>query len=346
MTLRFATPDELPSWNDRVLANPDSGNILQSQEMSAQKELSGWKPRYLLSDSLALVALEKNIPVLGKLWYVIKGPGVATTDELKAALPDLRRLAKEGGVFAIKIEPEIIKSDTALAELKDAGLVKVKPVQPNTSTIFLDITDDLDTLIARLDQKTRHAIRRAGRDGVRIELVEASDENCQKMYQLYQTTASGLFAIRPYAYYKKFWQRFAEAGMGQMFFAYADDKLLASAYALKFGNKSTYKDGASLRDRPVYGTSHLLQWRVIEWAQSEGATIHDFCGSPPSDQIKNPDHPYFGFGRFKLGFNKEVTDFVGAYDIVIRPFHYKIWAKIGERLARRWHFSRHHENFY
>jgi lipid II:glycine glycyltransferase (peptidoglycan interpeptide bridge formation enzyme) len=74
--------------------------------------------------------------------------------------------------------------------------------------------------------------------------------------------------------------------------------------------------------------------------------VHDLCGSPPSDQIKNPDHPYFGFGRFKTSFSKEIIDFVGAYDIVVRPYRYNLWVKIGSRLALRWHFWRHHENFY
>lgn len=346
MELRFASNDEINGWNESVLLNPDGGNILQSYEMAEQKQLSGWIPRYIVSDTLALVALEKTVPLLGKIWYVIKGPGVVSAEELKAFLPAMKKFARSNGVFSVKIEPEIIKSDSALTIINTLDLIKVRSVQPNASTIFLSITDDLEAIIGRLHQNTRHAIRRAERDGVTIERVDASDENCEKMFALYKITADGQFTIRRYSYYKKFWQRFSHAGLGQMFFAYADGKLLAASYALIFGEKSTYKDGASLREKPVYGTSHLLQWRMIEWAKSRGAKLHDFCGSPPSDQIKNPDHPYAGFGRFKLGFNKEVTDFIGTYDIALRPFRYKIWAKIGERIMLRWHFKRHHESYY
>lgn len=346
MTVRFATDEEISSWDERILANPDGGNILQTKGMGEQKRLSGWMPRYIMADSVAILALEKSIIGLGKLWYVIKGPGVVSVRQLEAFLPDLKKFASEQGVFLIKIEPEIVKEDETLVDMMKLGLLKVRPIQANSSTIMLDISDDLDTVIARLNQKGRHAIRRAERDGVTVKEVEASDENCRTMFALYEQTASGNFNIRPYRYYKSFWQRFAAADMGRMFFAYADGQLIAAAYALKFGDKSTYKDGASVRERPVYGGSHLLQWRVIEWAKRNGIRVHDLCGSPPSDQIKNPNHPYFGFGRFKTSFSKEITDFVGAYDIVIRPYRYNVWTKIGSRLALRWHFWRHRENFY
>ena len=121
--------------------------------------------------------------------------------------------------------------------------------------------------------------------------------------------------------------------IGQMFFACFEGQIIAGAYAMVFGKKSTYKDGASVRKKTTYGASHLLQWRVIEWAKSMGATLHDFCGSPPSEEINNPDHPHYGIGLFKTSFSKHVVDYVGCYDFVINPTKYKIWIKFGEKVA-------------
>lgn len=346
MALRFATTDEITTWNEHLLANPDGGNILQSLEMAEQKTLGNWKPRYIISDTLAILVLEKSVPFLGKLWYVMKGPGVTTVEELTSILPGLKSLAAKSGVFTVKIEPEIIKTDDAPAALTDLGLVKSRDVQPNVSTVLLDLSGSVDEIMANLNQKGRHAIRRAERDGAVVKQVPATDDNCRMMYDLYLLTAEGQFPVRSYSYYKHFWQTFERAQTGQMFFAYADDRIAAAAYALIFGSKSTYKDGASLRERPVYGMSHFLQWNIITWAKSRGATVHDFCSTPPSDQIKNPDHPFYGFGRFKTSFNKDVIDFVGAYDIIIRPTSYRIWSHIGERIALRLHWQRHHESYY
>ena len=115
---------------------------------------------------------------------------------------------------------------------------------------------------------------------------------------------------------------------------------------MTFGTKSTYKDGASIRKRTAYGASHFLQWNVIKWAKSQGALIHDFCGSPPSDELDNPEHPHHGIGLFKTAFNKTVTDYIGCYDLVISPVRYKAWTKLGERVYRRLYYKRTKDYYY
>lgn len=346
MTLRFLSLDEVATWDDRVLANPDGGNVFQSATLAAVKRLGGWMPRYIASGELVLLALEKTIPLLGKLWYIPKGPGVSSMRELDALLPDLKEFAAEHGVFLVKIEPELAQADETVADLLKLGLTKAAPIQPNFSTVLIDLSPDVETVMSNLNQKGRHAIRRAERDGVEVRAVEANDENCQRMYDLFAATAEGAFRIRSYDYYKAFWQGFAEKDQGQLFFAYVEGKLVAGAYALLYGTKSTYKDGASARERTVYGASHLLQWRVIEWAKAHGSVVHDLCGVPPSAEIANSEHPHYGLGRFKTSFNKTVTEYVGVYDVPISAGGYNLWKKYGERLALSWHNWRYRENFY
>lgn len=333
-------------WNARILANPDGGNLFQSFELAEQKKLGGWTPRFIKADEVAITVLEKSVFGLGKLWYMPKGPGITSVRELDELLPDLKEFAKKHNVFAIKIEPELIKKDETLADLMKLDLVKVRPIQPNFSTVLLDLSPDLDTIMARLNQKGRHAIRRAERDGVTVQRVDSNEANCRIMYDLLAETAAGSFRIRSYNYYKTFWQRYAEAGLGQLFLAYFEGKVVAGAYAIAFGKKGTYKDGASIRERTAYGASHLLQWHVITWMKEKDVTVHDLCGAPPSDQINDPDHPHYGIGRFKTSFNKEVTDYVGAYDIIIKPNAYRLWRKFGERMALRIHNLRYNESYY
>lgn len=346
MNIRFATPEETDQWNQLILANPDNGNVFQGAEFAEQKKLGGWTPRFIIADCIAITALEKTVPILGKLWYLPKGPGITAARELDDLLGDLITFAKQNKVFTVKIEPELLDSNETRADFLKRGLCRVTPIQPNFSTIKLNISANLDSVMASLNQKGRHAIKRAERDGVAIELVASTDENCRIMYDLLASTAEGSFRIRNYDYYRTFWQRYSTANSGQLFFAYVDGQIVAGAYAVILGSKSTYKDGASVRERTVYGASHLLQWRVIEWAKANGSVIHDFCGSPPAKDIKDPQHPHYGIGRFKTSFNKEVTDYIGAWDIIINPSAYKIWSKIGERLVVRLHNKRYHENWY
>lgn len=344
MSVRFATPDEISHWNQLIIKNPDGGNVFSSYEYSQQKLQGGYIVHYLIVGKLAVTVLEKNTPPLGKLWYLPKGPNVTTSKELFSILKELEPFARKKGVFAVRIETELPRSEQPT--LTRHGLKKAAPIIPNPSTITLSISPNLDELLMNLPQKGRHAIRRAERDGVTIELVKATDKNCRTMYKLLSETAEGQFGIRSYNYYKTFWQRFEDSGLGQLFFAMYEGKVVAGAYAMVYGKKSTYKDGASIRKRTAYGASHLLQWRVIEWAKSKGATLHDFCGSPPSDEIDNTSHPHYGIGRFKSSFSKHVVDYIGCYDLVIKPIAYKAWTRLGERVYRHYYYKRTQDYYY
>lgn len=344
MKVRFASKQEISEWNKYILANPDGGNVFASYEFAMQKETGGYKAYFIFVGNLAITILEKNAPTLGKLWYLPKGPGVTSSKDLFTVLKSLKPFAEKHDVFAIRIESELNRNEQPT--LARHGLVKSNPIIPNPSTITLDISDNLETVLANLNQKGRHAIKRAERDGVIVKQVKSTDENCKIMYNLLAETAKGQFGIRSYEYFRTFWQRFESAGYGQLFFAYYNNQIVAGAYAMTYGTKSTYKDGASIRERTVYGASHLLQWRIIEWAKSRGVKIHDFCGSPPSEEIDNPNHRHYGVGLFKKSFNKTVTDYIGCYDLVIQPTKYKIWVKLGEKIAHRLHYHKHHDSYY
>ncbi len=349
MEPRFATDAELTEWNTKILANPDGGNVFQGVEFAEQKKLGGWTPRFVMAGDVALTVLEKSVLGLGRLWYVPKGPGVTSPVQLGDLLHDLQKFAAKNGVFAVKVEPEIEKTDSALAAFKEIGLVHVHPIQPNFSTVTVDLSPTLDDILKNFNQKGRHAIHRAERDGVTVEMVEATDENCKVFYDLLaQTGAVQGFSgsLRHHEYYKAFWQRYASEGLGQLFFAYFDGKVVAGAFAVVYGSKSTYKDGASMRVDGAYGVTHLLQWHVMQWAKQQGSLLHDLCGAPPSDRINDETHPHYGIGRFKTSFNKHVTDYVGAYDLVVRPRQYSWWTKFGERLTKRWWRQKHGESWY
>lgn len=345
MNARYATKDEIATWNSHNLANPDGGNVFSSYEFAQAKLTGGYKVHYLFAGPIAVTVLEKDAFVLGKFWYLPKGPNITTAKELWAVLEALKPLAKKRGVFAIRVEPELAR--TCQPTLARHGLIKARPIIPNPSTILLDISEPLDDVLAHLPQKGRHAIKRAERDGAVIKQVKASATNCKIMFNLLSKTAEGQFGLRAPEYYTLFWQLFEKSGYGQLFFAYdPEDNVIAGAYAMVFGTKSTYKDGASIRKRTIYGASHLLQWHVIAWAKENGALIHDFCGSPPSDEINNADHPHHGIGLFKTAFNRTVTDYVGCYDYVMSKFQHTLWIKLGEKVARRIHHYKHHDAYY
>lgn len=344
MKPRFATKDEIANWDNLIIKNPDGGNMFASYEFAMQKLSGGYKVHFVIVKDLAVTVLEKNVPLFGKFWYLPKGPEITNLHDLWAFLDNIKLFAKENGAFAIRIESEL--PIELQPEVSNHGLVKARPIIPNPSTITLDLSGDIDDLLMKLPQKGRHAIRRAERDGAVVKKVKASEDNCKIMYSLLAETAKNQFGIRNYEYYKTFWQRFENTDKGQLFFAYFNGQIVAGAFAVVLDKKSTYKDGASIRKRVVYGASHLLQWHVIKWAKEKGSTSHDLCGSPSSHEINNPNHKHFGIGLFKTAFNKEVTDYIGCYDYIINPAKYKVWVNFLEKVAIRLHYYKNHDSYY
>lgn len=345
MIIRKANELEIADWNKKIVANPDGGNIFQTLEFGKIKSTNGWNPIYLIADNIFFMVLEKQIPILGILWYVPKGPGVASADQLKPLLPPLKQFAKENKAFMVKIEPELLENDENVKKINKLGLRKQLGVQA-ANTVIIDTTDDIDTIQSRFSSQVRNKIRLAVKDGVVTKIVPVNDENCKLFFDMMVKTINGRSPLRDYEYFKLFWQSHDQAGTGIFMFAYANNQVICTDYIEIIGQKAYRKDAASIRDTTVRGASSLLELNAIKYLREKGVTKYDLYGSPPSDQIKNPKHPFYGFGTFKAGFNSEITDYIGCLDLIVKPFAYKIWSSGGERIYRRIYLAINHDRFY
>src|SRR6476620_8391599 len=353
-TARFASAEEIANWDAHVTANPNGGNLLQSEAFAEVKQHFGWKPLHLVYESADYTSynlvLEKSFPVLGKLWYLIKGPDVASVEDIPgivAANADFVKRAKLG-VFAIKIEPDVVLSDDAARILEGAVLGKTHNLQPNDSTALLDIAPEENQLLRNLHSRGRNAVRRAIREGVEVHNVDPSEENFKSMYALMTDTvqAKSQVRVREYDYYRQFWTNFLKREQGRLLFVYENGVPSVGAFVINYGRKGTYKDGGSLQKRSQYGDSHLVQWTAINQLKELGCTEYDFCGTPPSEKLKDTSNPFHGLGLFKTSFSQTVTDFVGCYDQVLSPLKYKAWMAAGERVARQLYTRRTGQQFY
>jgi lipid II:glycine glycyltransferase (peptidoglycan interpeptide bridge formation enzyme) len=171
----------------------------------------------------------------------------------------------------------------------------------------------------------------------------------RSMYALMDTVGQGSANVnlRSYEYYAAFWTAFERAGQGRLYFTYEDGEPSVGAYVIAYGRKGTYKDGGSKPRRRQYGDSHLLQWTAItDLMRDHGIVEYDFCGTPPSDQLKNKEHPYYGLGLFKTSFTKSVVDWVGVHDQVLSPARYAVWNTAAEKVVRRLWVRRTDQPFY
>lgn len=368
---RFASNAERSGWDALLAANPGGGEVWMGDAYSGVKRSEGgYRDHRVVVDRpgrepVAVGVLAKRVPLLGEWWHLPAGPAgedAAAVLEVAAAVASL---ARSRGAFLLKIEPRL--GPEAGDALRAVGYRDTVRIIPNPSTVLVEIGAGWaglgadpgaglepvpdDELLAGLGKKARNSINRARRDGIEVSRVAATDENCAALYRLLQETAEGRFVLRSERYYREFWQRFARAGDGQMFLAHRDGadgspELIAGAYAMALGRKTTYKDGASVRAKTAYGASHALQWEVLRWANERGALVHDLCGAPPADRADDKTHPLHGVGQFKRSFSSEITDYVGAFDLPLKPWAYAFWVRLGDRLARRWSLAIRKDPYY
>lgn len=344
--MRPATPDEIINWDSLIAQNPSGGDVFQGKVFATAKTEQGWAPQYMVylfgDQRVYTLYLTRRIPLLGELWYAPKGPGITKRVELNHVLKANQDFTAGKNIFAFKLDPEIPKEDR-LPE----GLVKSHNIQPNASTVIVDLSGSEDEILAGFRQRARRSIRQAQAAGVQVKPVNGNEQNYQFMYNMYSGTGQRAgFHVRPYAYYQRLWQLWSQADQGQLFFAMQGDKVIAAAFAAYLGKKGLYKDGASDRDALNNGAAHLLQWQIMRWLKNRGITSYDLHGTPPADKLEDTTHPFYGLGMFKTSFANELTEFIGTVDQPIKLRAYKRWVKIGDRLTQSLEYRLRGRTFY
>lgn len=336
--IRYATELEIANWDKLVANNPDGGHIYQSKEWSKTKQYNGWEPVYCIYEATAyvisFVLLKKPASILGNIYYCSKGPGLFkqyTDDKDSRAhfmefMNDLKSFVRQHDSQAIlvKIEPEL-DSDTKL-DLHKLGLYKSKADLQFKATIFVSLEGSEEEIINSFKQKTRYNIRLAERKGVTIEMRDMDDEGVDLMYSLMHATQKRAgFFLRQKDYFAHYWKSLAQAGMGQLIVATHEGDVLGGVFVTIFGEKAYYKDGGSFETKRNLMAPYLLQWEAMKWAKEKGATSYDLVAVPPKAELENEKHLQHGLYLFKRGFNEEVTEFVGCWDLPINQNKFRIW---------------------
>lgn len=323
---------ELDEWNNFV-SNTEECPIIQTIEWGEFKRISGWVPICIaVFDKDKIVGgisiLKRKIPFIGKsLFYAPRGPVLDFHNEVIFSLlvSKIKEVAKIHKAIVLKIDPEILEYDSIVTDILQKYNFRFakKQIQPR-ATLFLDLTQSLDDLLASFESKTRYNIRLSARKGVVVKELTNQD-GVDNFYKIYIDTAKrDTFIIHPFDYYKKVVEIMAEKGMVHIFLAYYNDIPIAGVYIFSFGCKTWYMYGASSNEYRNLMPNQALHWEVIKWAKVKGYKIYDLWGIPVNP---HPKHPLYGVYRFKKGFGGELKKFVGMHDLVLQSFWYNLMNK-------------------
>ncbi len=343
------------NW-DVWLEGLPQAHLLQTWEWGYQKAISGWSPQFFIwregktqPEAMAMV-LSRSLPapwnLLGlKVLYIPKGPMLdwSRADLRNQVLDDLSIMAKKSQAIFLKIDPDIVLGEgypgsqdfdqnflgeLVLFELKQRGWSYSSDQIQFKNTVEIDLRVDEETLLAKMKQKTRYNLRLAERKGVKVRV--ANEKELDALYDIYaRTSLRDGFVIRNREYYLSLWSDFLKAGMLTPLAAEYEGKILAGLMLFHFGEKCWYMHGMSLDEHREKMPNYLLQWKAILKAKELGCHTYDLWGAP---DVFDETDPMWGVFRFKLGLGGKVVRSIGGWDLVIRPF----WFRLYTQLLPRW----------
>jgi len=301
---------------------------LQSRAWGEFRKTQGQKVKRLNSFQILFYPIPYLPYTIG---YLPKGP---LPTELM--IKKLKRIGEKHRAIFIKLEPNVKKSkiQNLKSKISKLGLIPGKPLFTR-HTMIIDLRKSEEELMSNFHSKTRYNIRLAKRKGVKIKEGQ-SVKDFEKYWQLMEETMKrqGFYAHN-HSYHQKMWQIMRRAGIAHLLMAVYQEKVLAAWILFKFKHILYYPYGASSSSHRNLMASNLLMWEAIRFGKKNGCRTFDLWGTPGPNPKKSD--PWYGFHHFKMGYNPELVEFIGTYDLVLRPVLYPIY-----RLANsaRWQFLR------
>ncbi|HAV11219.1 MAG TPA: hypothetical protein DCX32_01615 [Candidatus Moranbacteria bacterium] len=324
--------------------------FLQSEQWRAFQESEGKKTHHFEEISKAkdkdvvfkfwANIIEHMLPVVGKYFYIPRGPvirgrkevNLTRVDDTKKALAYLVWLAKDNGAGWVRFDP---RSDKDLNLIKEAILkmskekkvpLKKAPHDMQPKEIFVvDISKSEQELLSEMKSKTRYNIRLAEKKGVVISCPQSvidRERYLEEFLKLNRETAErdGI-VTHPDEHYRKMAEIFPE-DIFRIYVAEYQGKIIAANLVVFFEDTAIYLHGASSNENRDVMAPYLLQWKQMSDAKEKGCKYYDFGGIKTGEAGS-----WQGITRFKTGFSPrtEPLVFPGSYDIVVNCWKYNLY---------------------
>ncbi len=327
------------AWNTWLLTQQPN-TFLQSWEWGQVQGRESETVRYLaVKDGTEQVAAALTITVharRGPFLFCPHGPIIRSNANKKEVLDILmsawKQYATEDGAVAIRVAP-LLETTPEHTELFSGLLFRPSPIHVHAElTWVLDISPTEDVLLQNMRKTTRHAIKKAANEGVRVE-ISSDTSAVERFLPLYESTKTRhQFVPFSETFLQHQVETFGESN--NMYFAFAKYQRqdVAAAIFMRFGNTVFYHHGASTKLPSSIPAAQLLQWESIQYAKQLGATRYNFWGIAPDDK---PNHPFAGITVFKKGFGGQAIDYMHAQDLPLSLGYWKLWAVDSFRKIKR-----------
>ena len=299
---------------------------LQSKEWENFR--NAWGNKILLSD-YGLITLHR-IPFT-KYWIGIFEKGPKPSAKM---LLDLKKVGKENDLIFIKLEPNVpikVGGEWCIVDSEKESIHHTLSPKHNVfpgktlftpTTFWIDLKKSEEDLMKSFSGKTRYNIRLAQKHGVKV-VEDSSPKAFQKYLQLtFETTKRQGFHAHTPKYHKLMWKHLhknpvanGQQPIAHLLTATYNNEVITTWILFAYKGVLYYPYGASSDKYKEVMANNLMMWEAIKFGKKLGLSTFDLWGREPGK----------GFTRFKEGYNPEVIEFLGSWDLVIHPALYKIY---------------------
>lgn len=301
-------------------------DFLQSKQWAEFQRSLGREVFEYDKEGISAKIIKHNLPFRKNYLYIPHGPAVdfnsmtaGFKNPVNNFVKHLRDLGRQQKSIFIKAEP---LADSIAQALTEAGLPgqgfkkSKKEIQPARSVVINLGDEDLE-ILGRMHHKTRYNIKVAERNSV----VVHESHNIDSFLKLLKKTAKrDKFNPHPADYYQKLLSSpflNSDAIQTKLFLAEYNEKPVAGAIVLVYGDTGYYLHGASDYKYRAVMASYILHWEIIEFLKRHGVRNYDMWGIN--------SHKWPGVTRFKLGWGGRLIEHPGSFDLTISWFWHSVY---------------------
>ena len=267
MNISIINPIEHPHWDDLLLTADRATFFHTSAWARVLSESYGYKPLYF------------TIIEGGKL------AGLIPVMEIKSFLTGKRGVSLPFTDFCPPVADSIGVFQGLLNAVREHGrksgwkgiefrggrdYFENAPTSAEHYTHTLTLDSDADKVFAAFKSNTRRNIRRAGAEGVEVQLLN-SREAVADFFQLNCITRRdhGL-PPQPWNFFERIFDHIIAARKGFVALVFRQGKPIAGAVFFHFRGEGIYKYGASDKDHQHLRANNLVMWEAIQWFTRNG----------------------------------------------------------------------------
>lgn len=304
LVLNTVAPEDEPDWDERLIRSAGNYSFFHSSAWAeVLRNAYGYRPCYFVngdesSFSVLVPMMEVNSILTSK-----RGVSLPFSDYCDALVARGRDREE---IFEI-IAAYGRKKGWKYIEFRGESGFEDEDAFAFYYSHRLDLSPGSDRLFASLAGAARRSVKKAVREGVRVEIARSMSA-LQEFYRLNRITRKehGL-PPQPYFFFRQIHRHIIERGMGFTMLSLLGDEAIAGAVFFLLGDRVIFKYGASDKSRQHLRANNLLMWEAVKWAAEAGYKTFCFGRTEAGND---------GLRRFKSGW--------GATEGVIIYYRYDL----------------------